>query len=406
MQATSPRPLLGTQSLAMPRSAILVGALCLSMACGGARAEAGGTTPADHPEVARRVAEPIDYLPADSFVVARLDLNRLHQSPYITFVNEWLELAHSRAQQSGAGAIETYDRLMALYREADSMILGVAAFQQGAGSHLAQEGEDHAPPRIVIVLHGQFQQGELENFLRNPPGGGHSQDRIETRDGRLVLTSRNEHVHILLADQNTVVMTIQAPIEGALAVANGADMGLAPNGPLRALASQAAFGQHALDLAVLATPEARQALAEGTAGSGADQGLAAAFAETLESLTGQVSVSDGFQLGARIQTSNRLSAAAITVQINAKLDEVGAQPALALIGLADAVHAARARVDGTASVVELSLDDSQTRRVFERLNGLVALAIGMMGQQHSEGAQLDDPAQRQDPNDDDGQSRF
>jgi len=209
-----------------------------------------------------------------------------------------------------------------------------------------------------------------------------------------------------LADQNTAVLAIQAPIEGALAVANGADMGLAPNGPLRALASQAAFGQHALDLAVLATPEARQALAEGTAGSGADQGLAAAFAETLESLTGQVSVSDGFQLGARIQTSNRLSAAAITVQINAKLDEVGAQPALALIGLADAVHAARARVDGTASVVELSLDDSQTRRVFERLNGLVALAIGMMGQQHSEGAQLDDPAQRQDPNDDDGQSRF
>ncbi|NOY91445.1 MAG: hypothetical protein GXP55_09565 [Deltaproteobacteria bacterium] len=374
MQKTRTQPRLRDMSRAATRHALLLAGISLSIACGGSASSTGGTTPVAHAEVARRQAEPIDYLPADSFIVAQLNLNRLRSSPYISFVDQWLELLRRSAAQSGTDAQSTYERILSIYRGADSVFVGVAAFEEGAGSRISQGGE-HAPPRMVLVLHGSFAEGELEGFLRDPPGRDHENNRVETRDGHLVVQAgRRDNVRVLLADANTVVLAVDMGIEEALAVANGAEPQLRPDGPMRALASQSGLGEHVLDVSVLATPEARRALAERAAGSG-DSTLMAAFAETLEHVTAYVALADGIQIGARIQTSNRLSAVAITQQINQKLEQTANQPALMLMGLAEPVRSARAHVDGTASVIELSMDDGQARALLERIGGLVNMLL-------------------------------
>ncbi len=374
MQTTRTRLQLRATSCAA-RHALLVAGISLSIACGGSASSVGGTTPVAHAEVVQRQAEPIDYLPADSFIVAQLNLNRLRSSPYIDFVNRWLELLRSSSAQSGTDARSTYEKLLSIYRGADSVFVGVAAFEQGAGSRISQGEGGHAPPRMVLVLHGSFAEGELESFLRDPPGHGHENNRVETRDGHLIVQAgRRDNVRVLLADANTVVLAVDVGIEGALAVANGAEPQLRPDSPMRALARQSGLGRHVLDVSVLATPEARRALTERAAGNENDA-LIAAFAETLQNVTGSVALADGIQIGARIQTSNRLSAIAITQQINSKIEQAANQPGLALMGLAEPVRAARARVDGTASVVELSLDDGRTRALLERLNSLLTLLL-------------------------------
>jgi len=326
--------------------------------------------------VAQRTPEPIDYAPAESLFVAQLDMTHLRSSPYISYVNGWIQMLRGIAEAADGGRDLT--PLLTAWNETDGLLVAFGqAPANGLASGVVQEFEEDTS-QFVGVLYGHYGEGELEQWLRDFVDED-AELEPSMVDGHLVMRSTTENVFIAVMNAHTLVLGVHTDLEAALAIAGGAAPPHGTIDQLRAVATQAGGGQHTLDLALVATPAVRQLLSRADDDSSNDA-MVVAMVETLDSLTGHMAFDDGIDLSVRVNTTNSLSAVAIAQELNNKLDEAASQPGLAMLGLDGAVRNTRARVDGTACVVELRLDDSTSRSLFERLQGLFQLLSSMANQ--------------------------
>lgn len=334
---------------------LLVGG-CTRTGPGPAHGGAGGADDLPPPPPPDLVA----LLPEDTFLVARLDVIQIRESPYYS---EVVGLLRALSEQVPMGSTDYLDVLA----RTDEVVAGVGPGPQGS--------ED---PSLHLYLRGRYGQDELESAFRaleaeSAQGEGAPTPLVVVeRAGHRVFAM--EEVAASSLDTHTWLFTVPDRVDEPLARADGRVPGAGPRSSetFRRLAEEGAFDRSAIGVVAVLTPGAQQLLRDDGAMQGEGDRLEDAIIEAVVGATLRASLEQGVDVDGFVETTNPLVAAAIADLIEEMLTEASEEP------LAEGLLASRrVTVEGARALLSIRVEDQQVRELISSLSAILALLTAL-----------------------------
>jgi len=359
------------------------------LACGAGRPTAA-TTPPPATEPEPPSIQALDFAPEDTFLLLQLDVARLRASPYSAYANEWTGIAAGATSEgvtNDAGLWGRTDRLFFVMgeprpsghpimsaaeiahtleqrlRDADSAAPNTSGDEDASGAAPEAAAPDRVP--VMILAEGQYRTADEESLMRPlaalrswqaqtlPPGSPHVWRADDPFDG-----------YGLGIEHQIIALGIHSDLDAVLAVASGRAPGTTLPAALRRAVDQIGLSPQALQLVAVGGPGLTNLLSHF---------LAPNVAEGISSVTLQIDAADGLNVSARFVADGTQNAGAVVAALDGVIEALSHQPALAMMGLMDVVTAMHTRVEDTEAVLELQLDDTQTRTLLDRVTAVMRL---------------------------------
>lgn len=323
-------------------------------ACGGSAPEAvepAGTAAVVAVEASAPPA-PLSLLPADTFAVLRLDLERLRQSPYWPTIDGWLDDAEASAAEAG----QPMDTLRALRDTLNRATVLVVGFIPPA--------EPSAQPEPVVVARGRFDGDALAAFVRDPRDP-QTPVRTEQRRGFEVFVGpRTSGAQI---GEHTWLIG-SAPHLDAMLGRVQADGGPLASDRLRAMAERVELSTATGAFAMEVLPEIRGQMRRRMMGP-------AAGAEEAAALGARIELSSGIDLLVLAEMQGEAAAAQLAQRAEGFLDGMASSMVVRAMGVSPVFQGTSVTTAGATAQLTTRLDDATTRDLLDRLGSFVRLAL-------------------------------